>query len=167
VFELGAGGDAESFGASIASVAAMGTGGCGFEQQLEAVSPSAPTVHTVPGSVPPVFALGTLSHGDRQNAGFVRPGSALAIVLLTDEEDCSARDPGIFDQAARRTAARTRRRSRGQRWSPRPARQPEPGDLLGDRRDRGEDRQRARRLQRLMRGTARSRRPRNQLEFRR
>jgi hypothetical protein len=107
VFELGAGGDAESFGASIASVAAMGTGGCGFEQQLEAVSPSAPTVHTVPGSVPPVFALGTLSHGDRQNAGFVRPGSALAIVLLTDEEDCSARDPGIFDQAARRTAAPT------------------------------------------------------------
>ena len=53
----------------------QGIAGCGFEQQLEA------TVQTFDG----------------QNAGFLRSDAILAIVLVTDEEDCSADDPDIFD----------------------------------------------------------------------
>ena len=35
-----------------------------------------------------------------ENAGFLRENSALAIILLTDEDDCSARDPLLFDPEA-------------------------------------------------------------------
>jgi hypothetical protein len=90
----------EEFGRAFACVATLGTSGCGFEQQLEAVlkavTPSADTSITFMGR--------TLGHGDdpATNGGFVRPDSVLAIVLVTDEEDCSIRsdDPGakgIFD----------------------------------------------------------------------
>ena len=79
----------------------MGTGGCGFEQQLEAtlkaVSPAAATAAFVPaGYVPPVFAGGTRGHGDGLNAGFLRADSVLAVLLVTDEEDCSVTDYAIF-----------------------------------------------------------------------
>ncbi len=56
-------------------------GGCGIEQQLEAAY-RALVVHDArarPGNTSP-------------NAGFVRDGAVLAIVLLTDEEDGSVRD---------------------------------------------------------------------------
>jgi hypothetical protein len=95
---------ADAFAASVACVAAVGTGGCGFEQQLDAVlkavSPSVATSYTVPGYIPPTFFGGSLGHGDRMNAGFVRENSALAIILVSDEEDCSALDPNVFDPAS-------------------------------------------------------------------
>ena len=73
-------------------VAVMGTGGCGFEQQLEA------TLKAVTPSTSPVrFAMATTGQADRANAGFVRHDSLLAVVLLTKEEDCSAADPELFD----------------------------------------------------------------------
>ncbi|MCZ7678022.1 MAG: hypothetical protein M5U28_04285 [Sandaracinaceae bacterium] len=39
-------------------------------------------------------------HGDVANDGFLRPNSVLAIIPLTDEEDCSAHDPELFNSAS-------------------------------------------------------------------
>lgn len=84
----------DQFAAEVTCVAAMGTAGCGFEQQLEAtlkaVTPSTGLVR---------FENGTVGHADGQNAGFLRPDSVLLIVILTEEEDCSAANPSIFDPA--------------------------------------------------------------------
>jgi hypothetical protein len=101
IFEFRRGEDAVAFASDLACVSTVGTGGCGFEQQLEAVlkalSPSAPQSWTIPGYTPPVFVESTFGHADRDNAGFVRDDSVLAIVMLTDEEDCSSRNPEIFN----------------------------------------------------------------------
>jgi hypothetical protein len=80
-----------------ACIATLGIEGCGFEQQLEAtlkaITPSTSdrrflaTPYTLPA---------TVGHADGYNAGFLRPDSLLAIVLVTDEEDCSAREPRLF-----------------------------------------------------------------------
>jgi hypothetical protein len=57
---------------------APGDWGCGFEQQLESILES-----------------------DRNtaNGGFNREGSLLAVILITDEDDCSTTDPRVFDTA--------------------------------------------------------------------
>jgi hypothetical protein len=62
---------------------AVGTSGCGFEHQLQSTRvalnadyPDSPTA--TPNMINP------------ENIGFVRPNAYLAIVLLTDEDDCSA-----------------------------------------------------------------------------
>lgn len=60
-----------------ACVAALGDRGCGYEQQLEA-------------------ALVALT-AQPYNQGFVRANAPLAIIFISDEDDCSAADPGIFD----------------------------------------------------------------------
>ncbi len=52
--------------------------GCGYEQQLEA------TLRALNGSV-------------GVNEGFIRDEALLAIILVTDEDDCSAEDPDIYD----------------------------------------------------------------------
>jgi hypothetical protein len=65
-------------------VATLGTSGCGFEQQLEAMR-RALVENQSPG---------------RCNSGFLRPNSILVVVWITDEEDCSV-DPvhnEMFDQ---------------------------------------------------------------------
>lgn len=52
------------------------TSGCGFEQQLESI----------------------LAQGrNPANAGFSRQDALLAVILITDEDDCSTTDPRIFD----------------------------------------------------------------------
>jgi hypothetical protein len=95
------GGDARTFTNDVACQVSVGIGGCGFEQQLEAVlkavSPALPTPWTAPGFVAPSFHAGSTPHGTGVNTGFVRADSVLAIVMLTDEEDCSAFDPELFD----------------------------------------------------------------------
>ena len=60
---------------------ALGIGGCGLEQPLEAS----------------LRALTTQSAAGRANAGFLRPDATLAILLLTDEEDASVRDCRYHD----------------------------------------------------------------------
>lgn len=86
------------FAFDVGCVATAGTGGCGFEQPLEAalkaLSPGVATSELVD---PPVFFRGTLGHGDRENDHFVRPDTLLAVVVITDEEDCSASDPELFN----------------------------------------------------------------------
>jgi hypothetical protein len=76
----------------VGCVVTMGTAGCGFEQQLEATLKA-----VTPSTGLARFENGTVGHADGQNAGFLRPDSVLLIVLLTEEEDCSAANPAIFD----------------------------------------------------------------------
>lgn len=64
-----------------ACIATLGTGGCGFEQQLEAA----------------LTALTVRSEVGGPNEGFLRADSVLAIVFVTDEDDCSTGDPELFD----------------------------------------------------------------------
>jgi hypothetical protein len=75
------GDDTAAFTQQFACLALLGTEGCGFEQQLDAML-SALIDHADPGE---------------PNAGFVRPDSLIAVVFLTDEDDCSAADDSIFD----------------------------------------------------------------------
>ena len=70
-------------GDDFACVATLGTGGCGFEQPLESI----------------LRALTTQAGAGRPNAGFLREGTTLGIVVLTDEDDCSIADPSILDPA--------------------------------------------------------------------
>ena len=100
-FRPDSGGSATDFARDVACVATTGTGGCGFEQQLEAtlkaLSPSEPTLWTRDGYVAPTFFRNTFGQASTNNAGFVRENSVLAIILVSDEEDCSARDPELFN----------------------------------------------------------------------
>ncbi|MEZ4252793.1 MAG: hypothetical protein R3B99_31685 [Polyangiales bacterium] len=96
-FTFDPGASPDDLAADLACVAAMGTHGCGFERQLEAslkaVTPSTSSLR---------FDVDSVGHADGRNAGFLRSDSLLWIVILTDEEDCSASDPAIFDPASRR-----------------------------------------------------------------
>lgn len=62
--------------------AALSSGGCGLESQLESVYRALRVRRADPGADPSV----------EPNAGFLRPDAFLALVLLTDEEDGSVRD---------------------------------------------------------------------------
>lgn len=59
-------------------ISQLGTTGCGFEQHLESMR------RALNGSAP-------------GNAGFLRADAALLIVVLADEDDCSALDTTMFD----------------------------------------------------------------------
>jgi hypothetical protein len=65
---------------AIACIARLGTDGCGFEQPLEAMR------RALDGSV-------------AANAGFLREGALLVVILLGDEDDCSAANPALYDPA--------------------------------------------------------------------
>jgi hypothetical protein len=58
-------------------VTAHGVWGCGFPQPLEAM-------HQALNNNP-------------ENAGFLRENAYLGVLLITDSDDCSAVDPGLFD----------------------------------------------------------------------
>ena len=66
-----------SMARDFACIANLGVGGCGFEQQMESA----------------LKALTSQSY----NQGFLRKNAPLAIIFITDEDDCSAKDPTIFD----------------------------------------------------------------------
>lgn len=110
VFDFERGGDAASFATDVGCAANLGTMGCGEEQplesMLEALSPSTPQIWTIPGYAPPTFLFGTGHGGDADaNAGLVRGDSVLAIILISDENDSSARDPNLFSLEDPRFAA--------------------------------------------------------------
>ncbi|MGF1469076.1 MAG: hypothetical protein ACFCGT_23365 [Sandaracinaceae bacterium] len=96
-------GDATQFANDFSCIARLGVGGCGFEQQLEAVlkatSPANPTAWTAPGYVAPRF-LFTQGQADGPNEGFIRENSVLALVVVTDEDDCSAANPDLYNGAS-------------------------------------------------------------------
>jgi len=61
-------------------IALLGTGGCGFEHQIESARRALdPTLNV--------------------NPGFIRKDAFLAVVWITDEDDCSAKKPQLFDPA--------------------------------------------------------------------
>jgi hypothetical protein len=92
--------DVEGFVSHVGCVATLGTGGCGFEQQLEAVLKA-----TTPSTSATTFFRGTRGHADGANAGFLRSDSVFAAIALTDENDCSALDPELFDPSSETYAA--------------------------------------------------------------
>jgi hypothetical protein len=61
--------------AVFAQMAKLGVSGCGFEQPLHAMKRA-------------------LSHPS--NAGFLRPEAALGVVFITDEDDCTFKDPALL-----------------------------------------------------------------------
>jgi hypothetical protein len=88
-------------------VRGVGLGGCGFESPLEStyrflVDPipydTIPVVDgkAVPTGIDPVVL--------QQRADFLRPDSALVVILVTDENDCSIREGGQFFFAGQGTA---------------------------------------------------------------
>ncbi|MCB9620363.1 MAG: hypothetical protein H6724_13075 [Sandaracinus sp.] len=83
---------AETYAHDVSCVANLGTGGCGFEQQLEAALKA-----LTPSTSTTTFVEGTVGHADGANAGFLRDDAVLLVVMLTDEDDCSAIEPEIFD----------------------------------------------------------------------
>ncbi|MDQ3031901.1 MAG: hypothetical protein M3Y87_05740 [Myxococcota bacterium] len=97
--------------AQLSCAVAVGASGCGWEQPLEsalkALSPDAPTIWTAPGYVAPRFFDDTVGHATGANAGLVRSGSALAVIVVTDEDDCSVADPEILDPASVRYGGAT------------------------------------------------------------
>lgn len=93
------GGDADAFASSVQCVAMTGTQGCGFEQSLDAMLKAlAPSNQLSPTGTPLRFANGSQGHGDGINAGLVREDATLALINLSDEDDCSAIDPNIFNR---------------------------------------------------------------------
>ncbi|UJR78759.1 hypothetical protein [Sandaracinus amylolyticus] len=102
IFQYRAGEDVADFAMELACVATVGTGGCGFEQPLEAALKAISPSTAREGYTPPIFLGGTRGHGDGVNAGFLREGSVLGVLVVTDEEDCSTPDPGIFDPSDER-----------------------------------------------------------------
>jgi hypothetical protein len=63
---------------AFACLADLGTRGCGFEHQLQAIRAA-------------------LSATNPENQGFLRPDAYLGIIMLTDEDDCSGEpDAGLF-----------------------------------------------------------------------
>lgn len=63
---------------AFACISQLGTSGCRFEQPLAAMKRA-------------------LDGSQASNAGFLRPGAALGVVILTDEDDCSVDDDEFFD----------------------------------------------------------------------
>jgi hypothetical protein len=107
--------DSAQFASDFACIAGLGTGGCGFEQSLEAPLKALwPSVYLDSAGKPvtpnPITFLsttpqGTLGHADVPvaqggNLGFLRnevsDPSMIIVVLVTDEDDCSARTTEIF-----------------------------------------------------------------------
>jgi len=104
-------------------VASVGTGGCGFEQQLESglkalwpamdIDPSTGMQWVDPSTgapgnrvtfLPDASGAGRFGHGDGANMGFLRNDirggvSLIGIIMVTDEEDCSSSNTVHFTPA--------------------------------------------------------------------
>ena len=81
-----------------AMVKATGEHGCGYEASLEAwyrflIDPEPPATVTKVGSA--TVRMGVDQDVLAQRAAFLRPDSLVAVVMLSDENDCSIRDDGV------------------------------------------------------------------------
>jgi hypothetical protein len=82
-------------------MASVGMGGCGFEHQLESVYKA---LHDCMPAADGSYPNCTIP----ENMNFLRPDSILAVIWLTDEDDCSAPvDTDLFDQAKTQYGPRT------------------------------------------------------------
>jgi len=73
-----AGGD---LAATFSCIAELGITGCGFEQPLESMRRA-------------------LNGSNAQNQGFLRDNAFLAVIIISDEDDCSTEDGGMFNTDA-------------------------------------------------------------------
>ncbi len=69
----------ETLSEALACISDLGTSGCGFEQPLE--------------------AMRAALNNHPSNTGFPRADSILVVLFLTDEDDCSASNPQLFDNS--------------------------------------------------------------------
>jgi len=102
----------EQFAGDVSCIAMLGTGGCGLEMSLEApfkaLWPSVQRDRAGQVVMPNEFRfistteLGTFGKGDLgDHQGFLRDDSLLAVVVLTDADDCSVRQTSQFiDESA-------------------------------------------------------------------
>lgn len=79
-------------GTALRCAVVQGSGGCSFQQPLEAVLVALATEET--GLV---LVDGREPQGGRANRGFLRPDSTLVVLLLGTEDDCSVRSSAVFD----------------------------------------------------------------------
>jgi hypothetical protein len=105
--------DPEQTARDFACIATLGTDGCGFEQQLESTLKALwPRTDIDPKTgrafqpnrirfIGDATGFGQTGHGDSENLGFLRNDPAqglslIALVMVTDEEDCSSADTSHF-----------------------------------------------------------------------
>jgi len=96
--------DPQQAATDLACIAVLGEDGCGFEQQLESTLKALwPADDSRVTFLPDPQGFGAVGQGDNggMNAGFLRNDpimglSLIAIVIVTDEEDCSARDTSFL-----------------------------------------------------------------------
>jgi hypothetical protein len=97
--------EAEKVAQDFACISVLGIDGCGLEQQLEsmlkALVPRDNTQENANWSPKITFPKGE-GHGDDENKGFLRDEAVLAIIHVSDEEDCSVTDKGkeLFSQGS-------------------------------------------------------------------
>jgi hypothetical protein len=120
------GDDPTQLATDFSCIATLGIEGCGYEQQLESVLKA-----VWPGSDPsrtfvadPVTSFGMTGNAGPgfPNGDFIRPDSLIAIVVVTDEEDCSSRQLDHFVPQHSTTGQNTRCFHEGMR--------PEPNNLF-------------------------------------
>lgn len=79
---------------NVECLSTVGTSGCGYEQQLDAVLKA-----ITPDDSSVEFYNGSLGHGTVANAGFLREDSVLVTLLVSDEDDCSTHNDDLFDMS--------------------------------------------------------------------
>jgi hypothetical protein len=84
----------EDTGHAFSCISKLGRTGCGLEQQLESMLKA-----LTPAESRVTFSRDTQGQGTAKNAGFLREDAVLAIIHISDEEDCSIPDEssGLFD----------------------------------------------------------------------
>ncbi|WP_437540891.1 hypothetical protein WME97_25630 [Sorangium sp. So ce367] len=92
--------DTSLVGQLTAMVRGTGQTGCGFEAQLESVyrflvDPEPYETISVDPATEYIVVTGEDAVVKKQRADFLRPSSLLAILMLTDENDCSIREEGM------------------------------------------------------------------------
>ncbi|MET0286039.1 MAG: hypothetical protein ABW352_16270, partial [Polyangiales bacterium] len=93
VFEAGED-EAATTALAFGCVAALGVRGCPFEQQLESMWKALAPSQGIGNSNLFKFINGSKGQGDRYNQDFLRDEAILAVIIVSDEEDCSITDEG-------------------------------------------------------------------------
>lgn len=91
--------DAAALGEQFGCIAHVGIAGCGIEQQLDSVLKALTPASN--GAIS--FQGNTHGHGSDLNEGFLREDSLVAVILVTDEDDCSATPEGaqaVYDEGS-------------------------------------------------------------------
>lgn len=85
-------GSVDDFAWRVGCAGSLGILGCDLLQPLEAGLKA-----LTPSTSPIRFVDGSRGHADAANAGFLRPNSFLLLVIVSTEDDCSARAPELYD----------------------------------------------------------------------